>query len=215
MREDGGRAKRLIGRIYSAAADNLYEPLVVNGAFKVFGGNLNTLVLEQGRRAVAQAHGGAILDLPVGTGYFAIEMARKHNGIVVGADIAEGMTRKTTVVARSAGVDNLVAIQADAHHLPFPDGSFAAVVCSNGLQVMPGLMPSVRELVRVLAYGGRLFVSVILAPVGAGLPRDTREHLPTLMRPGRDVVDAIKATGVWDVTSRRERLAYLIEATKS
>jgi hypothetical protein len=80
---------------------------------------------------------------------------------------------------------------------------------------MPGLMPSVRELVRVLAYGGRLFVSVILAPVGAGLPRDTREHLPTLMRPGRDVVDAIKATGVWDVTSRRERLAYLIEATKS
>ena len=215
MREDGGRAKRLIGRIYSAAADNLYEPLVVNGAFKVFGGNLNTLVIEQGRRAVAQAHGGAILDLPVGTGYFAIEMARKHNGMVVGADIAEGMTRKTAAVARSAGVDNLIAIQADAHHLPFPDGSFAAVVCSNGLQVMPGLRPSVRELVRVLAYGGRLFVSVILAPIGAGLPRDTREHLPTLMRPGRDVVDAIRSTGVWDVTSRRERLAYLIEATKS
>src|SRR5687767_6022170 len=97
---DGSRAKRLIGRIYSLAADKLYEPLVVNGAFKVFGGNLNALVLEQGRHAVAQAHGGAILDLPVGTGYFAIEMARKHNGVVVGVDIAEGMTRKSLAMAR-------------------------------------------------------------------------------------------------------------------
>ncbi|MGH2806686.1 MAG: class I SAM-dependent methyltransferase [Actinomycetota bacterium] len=215
MSEDGGRAKRLIGRIYSAAADTLYEPLVVNGAFRVFGGNLNALVVEQGRRAVAQAHGGAILDLPVGTGYFAIEMARRHNGIVVGVDIAEGMTRKALSVARSARVDNLVAMQADAHRLPFPDGAFAAVVCSNGLQVMPGLVPSVRELVRVLAHGGRLYVSVLVAPIGAGLPRGTREHLPTFMRPGRDVADAIRATGVCDVTTRRERLAYLIEATKS
>ena len=209
------RAKRLIGRIYSAAADTLYEPLVVNGAFRLFGGDLNSLVMEQGRRAIGAAHGGPILDMPVGTGYFTVEMARRHPGLVVGADIAEGMVARTRSVAAEQELDNLVAVQADAHHLPFPDNTFAAVVCSNGLQVMPGLVPSVTELTRVLAYGGRLFVSVILAPLGAPLSAATRARLPTALRPASDVADAIKATGVWDVTLRRERLAALIEATKS
>lgn len=211
----GDGAKRLIGRIYSAAADTLYEPLVVNGAFKLFGGDLNSLVMDQGRRAVSAAHGGPILDMPVGTGYFAIEMARRHPGVVVGVDIAGGMVARTREVALGQRVDNLVSVQADAHHLPFPDNTFSAVVCSNGLQVMPGLVPSVQELTRVLTYGGRLFVSVILAPLAAPLPAGTRTHLPTLLRPARDVAAAIKATGVWEITTRRERLATLIEATKS
>ena len=209
------RAKRVVGKIYSAAADTLYEPLVVRGAFRLFGGDLNQLVMEQGRRAVASAHGGAILDMPVGTGYFALEMARRHPGPIVGVDIAEGMVRKTRRVADEARVDNLVAVRADAHRLPFADGAFAAVVCSNGLQVMPGLVPSVRELVRVLAYGGRLYVSVILAPLGAPLTRRRRARLPTLLRPPGDIADAIRETGVWDVTTRQERMATLIEATKS
>lgn len=206
-------SKRIIGGIYSFAADKLYEPLVVHGAFRVFGGPLNELVIEQGKRAVSGARGGPILDMPVGTGFFTVEMARRHEGIVVGVDIAEGMVRET---AERAEVEapNLVAVQADAHHLPFDDGSFRAVVCTNGLQVMPGLMPSVTEMERVLAPGGRLYVSVIVAPVGAVFRSETREHLPTLVRPGRDVVAAIESTGLHVTRQERVRLATLIEATK-
>jgi len=207
------RAKRLIGGIYSLAADKLYEPLVVHGAFRVFGGALNDLVLEQGRRAVSEARGGPILDLPVGTGYFTVEMARRHEGVVVGVDIAEGMVREAAERAR-AGASNLVTVQADAHHLPFADGAFRAVVCTNGLQVMPGLGPSLDEMDRVLAPGGRFYVSVILAPVGAALRRDTREHLPTLVRPAKDVVAAIAARGFHVTRNDRARMASLIEATK-
>ena len=201
----------MIGGIYSFAADKLYEPLVVHGAFRVFGGPLNDLVVEQGRRAVDAAKGGPILDLPVGTGYFTVEMARRHDGIVVGVDIAEGMVRETA----ERGQPNLVAVQADAHHLPFDDGAFRAVVCTNGLQVMPGLVPSLRELERVLAPGGRLYVSVIVAPLGAVFPSDTREHLPTLVRPGKDVVAAVASTGLHVTRNERVRLATLIEATKA
>ena len=205
------RAKRLIGGIYSFAADKLYEPVVVHGAFRLFGGPLNDLVVEQGRRAVSGARGGAILDLPVGTGFFTVEMARRHEGIVVGVDIAEGMVRE----AAGRDAPNLLAVQADAHHLPFEDASFRAVVCTNGLQVMPGLGPSLDEMERVLAPGGRLYVSVLLAPVGAAFRSDTREHLPTLVRPSRDVVAAIAARGLHVTRQDRVRFATLIEATKA
>ncbi|MDQ3940609.1 MAG: class I SAM-dependent methyltransferase [Actinomycetota bacterium] len=213
-RPSGERSKRVIGRIYSAAADGLYEPLVVKGAFRVFGGRLNAMVVEQGRRAVTSAGGRPILDMPVGTGYFTLEMAGAHTGIVVGVDIAEGMVRQTAARARQMGAGNLVAVQADAHGLPFEDGAFGAVVCSNGLQVMPGLVPTVTELARVLAPGGSLFVSVILAAAGALLPRDFRRHLPTLLRPSRDIATVLSDVGLTDVQLRRERMAALLEATK-
>ena len=207
------RTKRVIGGVYSFAADKLYEPVVVHGAFRLFGGPLNELVVEQGRRAVSGARGGPILDLPVGTGYFTVAMARRHEGIVVGVDIAEGMVREAAERGR-AGARNLVAVQADAHHLPFEDASFRAVVCTNGLQVMPGLAPTIDELERVLAPAGRLYVSVLLAPVGAAFPSATREHLPTLVRPARDVVAAITGRGLHVTRQDRVRFATLIEATK-
>ncbi|HEX2051270.1 MAG TPA: hypothetical protein VHJ34_11665, partial [Actinomycetota bacterium] len=57
------RATRAVARIYSAAADRLYEPIVVRGAFPLFGGDLNAHVAEHGRRAVAAARGAPILDM--------------------------------------------------------------------------------------------------------------------------------------------------------
>ena len=94
MREGRERAKRRVRNIYSWAADRVYDPVVINGAFRVFGGSLNDLVREQGRAALASADGGPILDMPVGTAYFASEVARSYEGLVVGVDIAEGMVRE-------------------------------------------------------------------------------------------------------------------------
>ncbi len=88
------RAKKLIANIYSYTADKLYEPIVVKRAFPLFGGDLNDVVLEQGRRAVASAAGRPILDMPVGTAYFTVEMARAHPGLVVGVDIAAGWSSR-------------------------------------------------------------------------------------------------------------------------
>jgi SAM-dependent methyltransferase len=193
--ERGSRAKRAIARTYSFLADRLYNPLVVHGGFRIFGGDLNELVFEQGREAVHAARGRPILDMPVGTAYFTSHVARAHPGLVVGVDIAEGMVR-------------------ESKSLPCPDGTFGAVLCSNGLQVIPGLRPAVRELVRVLAPGGTIFVSVLLAPLGAALPADKREGLPTLLRPAGDVAHELGRAGIPFVNIRKERLAALMWGEK-
>ena len=205
------RAKRRVGALYSWAADRIYDRVVVNGAFKVFGGDLHEFVRDQGRRALITAAGGPILDMPVGTAYFTTDVARHYPGLVVGVDIAEGMVREARRVARSAGAA-LEVVQADAHALPFPDDTFPAILCSNGLQVIPGLGTTVRELGRVLAPGGALYVSVITLP--APLPARVRHRLPTMMRPGSDVSAALAQVGLTPRITRRERLATLIEATK-
>lgn len=205
------RAQRLIAVTYSLLARRLYEPLVVKGAFRLFGGALNRRVFEHGNAAVAAAPGRPILDMPVGTGYFAAEMAALHDHIVVGVDIARGMVERSVQVARERGLNNLVAVRGDAHALPFSDGAFAAVVCSNGLQVIPGLTGAVRELARVLAPGGMLFCSVLTAPLPAFGPRD---FLPTVLRPGRDVARAFEHAGLEILTLERERFATLIRARK-
>lgn len=210
---DASRAKRFVAGVYSFAAKRIYEPLVVKGAFPLTGGRINSLALAQGRRAVASASGKPLLDMPVGTAFFTVQLAPEHDGLVVGADIATGMVERTKAEADARGIANISAIQADAHHLPFRDGAFGSVLSTNGLQVIPGLRPSVRELVRVLAPGGRLYVSVISLPVGKLLPR-RKERLPTIMRSGADVAAEISRAGAEVASIERERLATLIEAVK-
>ncbi len=200
------RAQRVIANIYSAAARRFYEPLVVHGSFRLLGGRLNELVAEQGRRAVAVAGGGPILDVPVGTAYFTRAVARAHPGVVVGVDIAEGMVRKGVAAARDEGLPNLQLAQASAHALPFGDGTFEAILCTNGLQVMPDLERAVSELARVLAADGTLFVSVL------GVPLRT-PGLPTAFSTSR-VGPELEKAGLQTRDVRRTRLATLYESTK-
>ena len=207
-------AKRLIAGIYSAAADTLYEPVVINGSFRLLGGRLNDLVLEQGQNAVAVAGVMPLLDVPVGTAHFTVPTARQHRGMVVGADLARGMTLAATKSARGAGLQNLVVVRADLHDLPFPDGCFGAVMCSNGLPVIPDHRRAVRELARVLAPGKTLFVSVVTLPLGGLLPPVASVHLPALFNAAGGFIDAFTEAGLSVTSVRRERLALLLEAVK-
>ena len=205
---DPRRAKKIVGSIYSWAAGPIYETIVVNGAFEVFGGRMKELVRRQGLDAAAHADGRPILDLPVGTGTFTLTVAAASEGVVVGADIAEGMVREAQAAAARAGAGNLVALQADAHRLPFPDRTFAAVMCTNGLQVMPGLGQTLAELYRVLDVDGILYVSVV------NLPLSSAPAGPTLTMSRPQLRRSLEAAG-FEVTSlRRDRLATLIEARK-
>ena len=197
----------MIAGIYSRAAHRLYDPLVVHGSFKLLsGGRLHELVAEQGRRAVEVAAGEPILDVPVGTAYFTRAVAAAHPGSVVGVDIAEGMVRESAALARREGLANLSAVRASIHALPFPDGTFKAILCTNGLQVIPNLGAAVSELARVLAPGGTLFVSVV------GVPLRGRS-LPTFFAT-KNVTDALEGAGLTRTRVKRTRLASWEEVTK-
>ena len=196
------RAKKIIAGIYSAAAEKLYDPLVVRGTFRALGGDLNELVMQQGRRALELANGGPILDVPVGTGFFTTEMSKSYEGLVLGSDIAWGMVRE----ASKRGVE---VVQADAHALPFSDGTFSVVLCTNGLQVMPGLDATLTELHRVLADDGTLLVSVVNLPVIAS------DRVPTMFMARRTLMTHLSRAGFVSNYAQLVRLATLIEARKN
>ena len=207
--------KKAIGAFYSFTADKLYEPVIVKIFFPFFGKDLNRLAMEQGRRAAQEANGGLILDVPVGTGFFTLPLARLHQGTVIATDYAHGMVAETKRTAESSGVPNIVIVRSDIHHLPFKDGTFPVTLCTNGLQVIPGLEPSVKELARTLRPGGTIYLSVISLPLSKMFPKGTRPHFPTFLRSGDEVAEELARAGL-DVRSVwRSRLATLIEAGKA
>ena len=206
------RAKRFVGNLYSAIADNLYEPLVVQGAFRVFGAHLHETIKVRGLRAADLAAGEPILDMPVGTGYFTLDVARQHSGVVAGVDLAEGMVRETQRVARDAGIDNLELARADAHRLPFADDSFAVVMCWNGLQVIPGTDETIAELARVLKPGGTLFASILTLPLA--LSEGAARHLPPMFQSRERFSRSFEASGLTIEATETDRLATIFTATR-
>jgi len=207
-------AQSAIRLLYSAAGGNLYDRVVVRGAFPLFGGHMPELVIEQGRAAAEDAGAMPILDMPVGTAVFAAPTALLHEGLVVGVDIAGGMVAQAKKTAEDRGASNLSVVQADARRLPFPDESFGAVVSSNGLQVIPDAEAALEELVRVLAPGKRLYLSVVTLPLGAALSRGSSGRLPVVLSSSAGVVDALINSGLSVASVKRERLALLAEAVK-
>jgi ubiquinone/menaquinone biosynthesis C-methylase UbiE len=214
-RDPQRRAKKVIQNVYSFAADRFYEPIVIRRAFPLLGGNLHEAVREQGRRAATAAAGRSLLDMPVGTGFYTIDVAGASEGLVIGADIAAGMVVETQRMGRERGLANLAGVQADAHALPFADGAFGAILCTNGLQVIPGLDRALAELHRVLRDDGTMFVSIISAVfVGALASDGVNERLPTLLRSRRSLLRALERAGFHPKEVRTQRMATLVEASK-
>jgi SAM-dependent methyltransferase len=106
--------------------------------------------------------GQRVLDVACGTGVVARGAAERTGdaGIVTGLDLNPAML----AVARRLRPD-LTWCQGDAADLPFPIGSFNAVLCQMALMFLPDRIQAVREMVRVLAPGG-----VVAIAVPAALP---------------------------------------------
>lgn len=101
-----------------------------------------------------------ILDVGTGTGRFpaALLASDRFAGQVWGLDISVGMLRRARLrLASLANRWRLIWHDADA--LPFPDGTFDAVVCLETIEFTPRPERTLGELVRVLRPGGVLLAS--------------------------------------------------------
>ena len=111
--------------------------------------------------------GDKILDLGCGFGRHAFEAARRGANVVAldaGRDEVEGVaaTFAAMVEAGELSLENLhvAAVQGDALAIPFPDGTFDRVICSEVLEHIPDDIGAMRELARVLRPGGTMAITV-------------------------------------------------------
>ena len=111
--------------------------------------------------------GERLLDLGCGFGRHAFEAARRGADVVAldaGRDEVEGVVATFVAMIEAgelvAGEVRAAAVQGDALHLPFPDGSFDRVICSEVLEHIADDRAAMAELARVLRPGGTMAITV-------------------------------------------------------
>ena len=126
-----------------------YEELFVPALFREWAPRL----IE----AAKISSGQRVLDVACGTGIVAREAAGKvgPQGSVVGLDLNALML---AVAAQRA--PRVSWKMGNAESLPFRDGSFDAVCCQFGLMFFVNRAAALKEMLRVMARGGRLVLAV-------------------------------------------------------
>jgi SAM-dependent methyltransferase len=110
--------------------------------------------------------GHKILDIGCGAGRHTCAASRLEKVTVIGSDISLKDVQEAQARLRQEermgcqGGGFWATLVADITGLPFPDGFFDMVICSEVLEHIPDQKGAVREITRVLKSGGDLVVSV-------------------------------------------------------
>ncbi len=109
---------------------------------------------------------GPVLDVGTGTAQIPIALCQSAPAISVAAiDYSGHMLDLAAVNVRRAQLEDRIRLQrCDAKQLPFADRSFAAVISNSIVHHIPEPTRVLREMVRVTAIGGALFVRDLLRP---------------------------------------------------
>jgi SAM-dependent methyltransferase len=107
---------------------------------------------------LAPAAGERVLDVGVGPGLLAYDLARLvgEAGRMVGLDLAPAMV--AAAAERLSGLPQATVREGDAERLEFPDASFDAVVSTQVYEYVADMPRALGELHRVLRPGGRTLI---------------------------------------------------------
>lgn len=130
------------------------------------------------REALAPEPGERMLEVGPGTGFYTIPVAEwlGPQGQLDIVDVQQAMLDHTLRADARRGIENLVAAQADARTLPFPDATFDGAFLVTVLGEVPDQDAALRELHRVLRPGGRLVVGELLGDPHWVSPRTLRRR---------------------------------------
>ena len=112
--------------------------------------------------AAALEPGLRVLELACGPGGLGIAAAERvgPGGEVVLSDVVPQMTAIAAARAEARGVANVTALELDLERIDQPGESYDAVLCREGLMLVPDHRGAASEIRRVLRPGGRAVVSV-------------------------------------------------------
>ena len=148
--------------------------------------SLNLDVSWRRHAALTACHetGLRVLDLCGGTGDLSVALARADAppSLVVCCDFSPPMLAVAgRKFVRSGLGHRCVAVEGDALHLPFRDGSFDAVTVGFGVRNLADMGAGFGEILRVLVPGGRLVVLEFSRPTGRLLSRLYAFYLKTVV----------------------------------
>jgi SAM-dependent methyltransferase len=128
---------------------------------------------------------GRVLDAGCGGGGMPLSLAEEA-GSVVGIDPAPRFEDAGVRLGRERGLRNLYFAQADGMALPFRNGAFDLVLSHAVIEHVADAPLYLREMARVLAPGGHMYLSTApyLSFAGAHLPR-LKVQLPLHLLIGR------------------------------
>jgi SAM-dependent methyltransferase len=154
---EGARAGMSSHTAFSGSVPGNYDRYLGPALFEPYAADLAA--------RIPTTDGVRVLELACGTGRVTrhLRAALPASASLVATDLNEPMLE----FARAAVPDpGITWQQADAEALPFPDGSFDAVVCQFGLMFLPDKAQGLREARRVLVPGG-LFVASVWESIAA------------------------------------------------
>lgn len=101
-----------------------------------------------------------LLDVGCGTGGLLSLLGRTSWPVrAIGLDYAARMCAAAARKARESGFDGRIRfVRADSEHLPFANGRFDLITCSNSFHHYPHQQAVIQEMHRLLAPGGRLIL---------------------------------------------------------
>lgn len=107
-----------------------------------------------------------MVDLGTGPGTIPIMIAKAQpTWHITAVDAAKAMTRIAQISTKMAMLEDRVKIHlADAKATGLPDHSFDIVFCNSLLHHMPDPIPLWKEIKRIAAYGGLIFVRDLRRP---------------------------------------------------
>jgi SAM-dependent methyltransferase len=211
----GGLGQRLmVSRLLPLVYQRFWRPLGTRFLMGVAGPRAE----EEHRIALEMlsiSPGDRVLDVACGPGNFTRDFARAAgDGLVVGIDASSTMLG---VAARDTDGANVAYVRGDACDLPFRDGCFDAVCCFAALYLIEEPMRALREIVRVLAPGGRvaLLSSCSRGPLPASAADAVVRGLSGVRVFGRDeLTGALSDRGLVGVEQRIAGLAQFVSGSR-
>jgi arsenite methyltransferase len=147
-------------------------------------------------QAIAQLKAGeTVLDLGSGAGFDCFLAARAvgPSGRVIGVDMTPEMVSRARANAATAGFDNVEFRLGEIEHLPVADASVDVIISNCVINLSPDKPAVFADAYRVLAAGGRLAVSDVVAT--ADLPEAWRQDMALLSAcvSGASTIDEVSA----------------------
>jgi len=99
----------------------------------------------------------SVLDVGTGTGHTAFALA-PHVAAAIGIDLTAEMLDEAGELRSEKSIANVEFVLADAHSLPWKDGTFGLVTCRRAAHHFSDIHRALREMARVLDSDGRIVI---------------------------------------------------------